>query len=94
MRQKNQQERELKEAAQQTLSLKSMFERQFKQIVPLLKTGVEDEIENWYYAVGYFETLKLARQKAATDLDRLLCQKTEQKKKYGCLLSNKPNLFC
>ena len=44
--------------------------------------------------IGAIEKLKLARAQASADLDKLLRLKTEQKKKYGCLLQTKPNHYC
>ena len=36
----------------------------------------------------------MARAQALADLNKLLRLKTEQKKKYGCLLQTKPNHYC
>lgn len=64
--------------------------------MPVFESGIEGNTEGnkgTYYAIGYEETLRLARQKAGTDLNNLLRLKTELKKKYGYVLSSKPNLL-
>ena len=44
--------------------------------------------------IGAFEKLKLARAQASADLNKLPRLKTEEKKKYRCILQTKPNYHC
>lgn len=93
---RNHHQKELRGAAQQTHSLKSMFQHHIDNGVPVLKsenTEDKEKRKETHHVVGHEEMLRLARQKAGTDLDRLLRLKTEQKKKYGYVLSSKTNLL-
>lgn len=95
-RRKNQHQRELREAAKSTHSIKSIFQRQIEIGTPTLKTGAKrkrDMETETHRTIGYQENVQLARHTASTDLNDLLRLKTEQKRKYGCFLSSKPNFL-
>lgn len=105
IRRRNKDKKDLRGTAQASYSLKSMFQRQIdKELSSSEDSGGEieesKEIEKdgdgetgRYYSIGHKEILKQARQDAAIDLNNLLWLKTEQKKKYGFILSSKPNLL-
>lgn len=94
---RKQHQKELRAAAQQTRNIRSIFQQQLDQRIPVLKTVVEVREKpttgGTHWVIRHRENLKLARQKASLDLNRLLRLKTKQKKKYRCTLSSKPNLL-
>lgn len=65
-----------------------MFQQQFEQEVSALTNEAKENLagkdvnlkKRTYQAIRYHETLKQARQEAATNFNRLFCYKTEQKK--------------
>lgn len=80
---KNQHQKELRKAAQQTHSLESMFQRHINNGVSILESENNENMEKvkeTHHVIEHEVILRLARRKAGTDLNRLLRLKTEKQK--------------